>query len=109
MAYDETLLDRMRLLLSEIPGIEEKKMFGGLSFMVNGNMACGVSGETLVIRVGPQGYAAALAESHCHECDITGRPLRGMVMIDAKGCASPGDLQAWVQRGYDFADSLPAK
>ena len=84
-------------------------MFGGLAFMVNGNMACGVAGDTLVIRVGPRGYNAALAELHCRECDLTGAPLKGMVMVDPKGCASAGDLEAWVRRGYGFASSLPAK
>ena len=109
MAYDETLVDRLRALLVERAGIEEKKMSGGLAFMVNGNMACGVAGETLLIRVGPRDYMAALGELHCRECDLTGRPLKGMVMVDAKGCASDGDLEAWVRRGYRFASSLPAR
>ena len=84
-------------------------MFGGLSFLVNGNMACGVTGDSVVVRVGPKGYAAALAEPKCRECDFTGRPLKGIVMIDPPGCASEGDLRAWVERGYGFASSLPPK
>ncbi len=109
MSHDEALAERLRDLLDGQPGVSEKLMFGGLTFLVNGNMACGVTGETLVVRVGRDGYAAALAEAHCRECDFTGRPLRGMVMIDPKGYASEGDLRAWVGRGYEFARSLPAK
>ncbi len=109
MSHDEALAERLRDLLEGQPGVSEKLMFGGLTFLVNGNMACGVTGETLVVRVGQAGYAAALAEAHCRECDFTGRPLRGMVMIDPKGYASEGDLRAWVGRGYEFASTLPAK
>ena len=109
MADSDTLIDRIRLVLADRPGVAERKMFGGLTFMVNGNMACGVTGENLVVRVGREGYAAALSEPHCRECDFTDRPLKGMVMIAAKGYSSDGDLKTWVQRGYGFASSLPAK
>ena len=67
------------------------------------------TGEVLMVRVGPEAYEAALAEAHCRECDFTGRPLKGLVMIDPKGSNSDGDLKAWVHRGVGFASSLPAK
>jgi hypothetical protein len=107
--HDEALVERMREVLADHPGVRERRMFGGLSFLVNGNMACGVTGDSLVVRVGPAGYATALSETHCRECDFTGRPLKGIVMVDPKGYASEGDLRAWVERGYGFASSLPAK
>ena len=109
MPYDEEVADRIREVLAGRRGIEEKKMFGGLTFMVRGNMACGVSNETLVIRVGAKAYEDSLGHPHCRECDFTGRPLKGMVMIDPKGFASAGDIRAWVERGYSFAESLPPK
>ena len=109
MAYDEELADRARSLLAEQPGVVEKKMFGGICFLVNGNMACGVADEALMVRVGPKAYEAALSEAHCRESDFTGRPLKGLVMIDPKGSNSEGDLKAWIHRGYGFASSLPAK
>jgi len=109
MAYDDTLIERIRSLLTGHPGVEEKEMFGGLTFTIGGNMACGVRDETLVIRVGARGYQNALAQVHCRECDFTGQPLKGIVMVDKSGFASDGDLRAWVARGVDFASSLPAK
>ena len=109
MSYNEALAERLRALLGDRTGVEEKKMFGGITFTVNGNMACGVTGETLIVRVGPRGYHSALTQPNCRECDFTGRPLKGMVMIDQPGIESPGDLRAWVERGFDFATSLPPK
>lgn len=109
MPYDEELADRIRKVLEKRSGVVEKKMFGGLSFLVNGNLACGIVGDALVVRVGPAGYAAALAEPMCRECDFTGRPMKGTVMVDPPGRSSPGDLRAWVERGYRYASGLPAK
>ena len=109
MPYDKDLAERIRDLLSERPGVEEKKMFGGLTFLVGGNMACGVAAETLMVRVGAAAYEDALGHPHCRECDFTGRPLKGMVTIEPRGFASAGDLRAWVERGFSFAGSLPAK
>lgn len=107
--YDEELADRIRKALSRRRGITEKKMFGGVTFMVNGNMACGVTGDSLVVRVGREGYVAALSEPNCREFDLTGRPLKGIVLVDPAGVTSPGDLRAWVERGYRYARSLPEK
>ena len=109
MAYDEGLADRIRGALAKHPGVSERKMFGGLCFMVQGNMACGVVGDELMVRVGPDGYEAALAEPHAREMDFTKRPMRGMVYVGREGIESDEGLEDWVDRGAAFALSLPAK
>ena len=109
MAYDEGLAQRIRDVLGERPGLVEKKMFGGIGFMVRGNMACGVHKDALIVRVGPEGYEEALAKPHTKPFDITGRPMKGWVMVTPDGYESDEALEDWVQRGLDFALSLPAK
>ncbi len=109
MAYDEGLAQRVREAMGELPGYVEKKMFGGVGFMLHGNMACGVNGEDLIVRVGPERYESALAGRHTRPFDMTGRPMRGWVVITAEGCAADQDLKAWVQQGVEYALSLPAK
>ncbi len=109
MAYDEQLAQRIRGLLTAFPEVAERKMFGGLAFLLRGNMCCGVVGEELMVRVGRESYEAALYEPHAREMDFTGRPLRGFVYVSATGLVSHGDLRAWVERGARYAESLPAK
>ena len=109
MAYDESLAQRVREQMSELPGYVEKKMFGGVGFMLHGNMACGVNGTDLIVRVGPERYESALAEPHTRPFDMTGRPMRGWVVVIAEGYEADEDLQAWVQQGVEYALSLPAK
>ncbi len=84
-------------------------MFGGLAFMLWGNMCCGVVGKELVIRVGPDDYGAALSEPHAREMDFTGKPLKGFVYIGREGVASDDELRQWVGRALRFARSLPRK
>ncbi len=84
-------------------------MFGGLCFLLNGNMCCGIVGETLMVRVGKEAYEEALARPHAREMDFTGKPLRGMVYVDPGGIAEDGDLEGWIQTGVGFAESLPRK
>ena len=84
-------------------------MFGGLTFMLQGNMCCGVAGERLMVRVGPEKYDQALGQKHAQLMDFTGRPMKGFVFVGSEGLASDGELETWVQRGVDFALSLPAK
>ncbi len=108
MAYDEGLAERIRMALSETPDVTEKKMFGGLSFLVAGNMACGVL-DRLIVRVGKEKYADALARPHVREMDFTGRSMRGWVYVEPDGYESDADLQAWVKEGVQFAQSLPPK
>ncbi len=109
MAYDEELAGRVRAALADFQGISERKMFGGLAFLLGGNMCCGVVGEELMVRVGAEGYAAALSEPHAREMDFTGRPLSGFVYVASDGLTSDGDLRAWVERGARYAASLPVK
>ncbi|MBU0490411.1 MAG: TfoX/Sxy family protein [Verrucomicrobia bacterium] len=111
MAYNEDLAQRIRQVLDELepPGLVEKNMFGGVGFMVRGNMACGVHKDRLIVRVGPEGYQEALARPHAGLFDITGRPMTGWVTVAAGGYETQSDLEAWVREGVGFALTLPAK
>jgi TfoX/Sxy family transcriptional regulator of competence genes len=109
MAYDEGLSQRIRELLSDAPTVEEKKMFGGLAFMVNGNMAVGVTGAELMVRVGAENYQSALADPHVRPMDFTGKPLRGFVYVDEKGYETDEGLAKWVSHAVDFVLTLPSK
>ncbi len=109
MAYSEAVAERLRSRFSGRKDVVEKKMFGGLAFLVRGNMCCGVVGDRLMVRVGPAGYEEALSRPHARKMDFTGRPLTGFVYVDPKGFAAAGDLDAWVARALRFALSLPAK
>ena len=109
MAYNESLAQRMRAHLADQSELYERKMFGGLVFMVRGNMCCGIMGDDLMVRVGPAQYAAALAQPHARAMDFTGRPMTGMVRVAADGVASDELLEQWIQRGIAFVSSLPSK
>ena len=109
MAYDEKTAERVRRLLSERADVVEKKMFGGLCFMVNGGMCCGLTGTAFMVRVGPDRYQEALAQPHVRPMDFTGRPLAGMVYVDPAGYRSDRALATWIRRGVDFVSTAPAK
>ena len=113
MAYDEGLAQRIRETLADYEDasfdIVEKKMFGGIAFMLNGNMSTGVVGDELMVRTGPDGYGDALAQPHARPMDFTGKPMKGFIYVSAEGIAEDEDLAAWVERGVTFASSLPAK
>ncbi|HJZ50146.1 MAG TPA: TfoX/Sxy family protein [Roseiflexaceae bacterium] len=109
MAYDETLAQRIRAALPDLPGLTEKKMFGGIGFLINGNMACGVNGNDLIVRISPDTYAAAIAQPYVRVFDMTGRPMKGWIVVDSDGLHSADELKHWVQQGVAFAESLPAK
>ena len=109
MPYEEKLVERVRGVLKGTRNVTERKMFGGLTFMLQGNMCCGVAGDRLMVRVGAEKYDEALGQKHAQLMDFTGRPMKGMVFVEPAGLASTKDLEAWVQRGVDFALSLPAK
>ena len=87
MAYDEGLAERIRGLIAGDPRMEERKMFGGLAFLCNGNMACGIVGDELMVRVGPDAWADALTQPHAREMDFTGRSMKGMVYVGIDGFA----------------------
>ena len=109
MAYDEGLAQRIREMLGDRTDMAEKKMFGGLSFMLHGNMCCGVAGDDLMARVGPGQYEEALGRPHARPMDFTGKPLKGFCYVDAKGYDADADLERWIDLAVRFADTLPAK
>ncbi|MEW5830174.1 MAG: TfoX/Sxy family protein [Chloroflexota bacterium] len=107
MAYNKDLANRISGLLTE--PLEEKKMFGGVGYLLNGNMAIGVHKDSLIVRVGPEAYAEALSRPHARIFDITGREMKGWVMVAPEGCRDDGSLAGWVQMGLSFARTLPRK
>ncbi|HEY3344132.1 MAG TPA: TfoX/Sxy family protein [Anaerolineaceae bacterium] len=109
MAYNLELAERMRAVVNGMASATEKKMFGGVGFMVNGNMACGVHGDGLISRVGDAAYPKAKSQPHVRDFDMTGRPMKGWVVVDLAGCQSEIELRRWVSVGIDFAASLPPK
>ena len=109
MAFDEGLAERVRDLTADEPALSERKMFGGLCFMRNGNMCFGIVGSELMVRVGPDAYEASLALLHAREMDFTGRSMRGMVYVGEPGLTEDGALSEWLERGLNFAGSLPPK
>jgi TfoX/Sxy family transcriptional regulator of competence genes len=109
MAYDETVAQQVRKALTKYPGITEKKMFGGLAFLLLGNMCCGIMGNELMVRVGPQGYEAALSRPHTRKMDFTGKPLKGFVYVSPAGFGAKKGLEAWIEKATEFALSLPPK
>lgn len=109
MAYDAELAERVRQVLQRRRGISEKKMFGGLAFLVNGHMCCGLNGDELMVRVGPDAYAAALTRPHAREMDFTGRALTGYVYVSRDGVRSAAALRSWVDQAVTFTRRLPPK
>ena len=109
MAYDEHLASRIRLVLTGRCAFAERKMFGGLAFMIEGHMGCGVVGGDLMLRVGPDGYQDALARPHARPMDFTGRPLTGMVYVDPAGFRTEKALESWIGRALTFIETLPAR
>ena len=109
MAYDEQLVERIRGVLGDDIGYGEKKMFGGVCFLLHGNMVAGVATDDLMLRVGPDAWADALAQPHAREMDFTGRSMNGYVFVSPDGVAEDADLQAWLDRALAFVGSLPPK
>jgi len=109
MAFSDELASRVRDTLAGTVGLSERKMFGGLAFMINGHMCCGIVGDELMVRVGPTAYATSLAQPHGREMDFTGKPLKGMVYVEVEGIQNDDQLRRWIERGTDFAGSLPPK
>ena len=109
MAHDAMLGERVRRALAGTAGLAEKQMFGGLCYLVNGHMCAGIVGSTLMVRIGADGYQAALARPHVRPMDFTGRPMTGMVFVDPPALATDASLGEWVSRGARYAASLPPK
>ncbi|MEY4729706.1 MAG: hypothetical protein RL020_864 [Pseudomonadota bacterium] len=109
MAYDEGLAQRLREIFFERSEVTEKKMFGGIAYMLRGNMLCGILGEVLMARVGPEQYAAALKKPHTHDKAGNMRPMKGFVYIDAVGIESDKALKSWVSLCEKYVGALPPK
>jgi hypothetical protein len=109
VAYDEGLAERVREQLADEPGLAEKAMFGGVAFLLDGNMAVGLMGGELMVRVGPDGSGDALARPHTRQSVMGSRPMRGWILVAPEGVEDDADLAGWVARGVAFARSLPPK
>ena len=109
MAYDEGLAERLREIFADRYDIDEKKMFGGIAFMLHGHMCCGIVNDTLMARVGPDQYDTALRRPHAREMDFTGKAMKGFVYVDPTGFESDEDLRTWVALCESFVNSLPPK
>src|SRR5829696_9203209 len=106
MGYDEALAERLRVMLAPRGGVSERKMFGGVAFLLEGKMFCGITGADLMVRVGPEGYEAALGRRHARPMDFTGRPLTGFVYVAPAGYRGAA-LGRWVEEAAVFVATLP--
>jgi len=109
MAYDQQLADQIRTEIGSHPGLREQEMFGGIAFLVNGNMAVGASGEELLVRVGKDAHDEAVARPGARTFDMGARPMKGWVKVTTEGFPDEDSFAAWVRQGVAFAESLPAK
>lgn len=109
MAYDEALAERVRDILALHGDLTERKMFGGIAWMISGNMACGMLGDDLLVRVDPEEYERALAEPGTRVFDFTGRVARNVVVVSGERLGSDETLSEWVETGVAYASSLPPK
>ena len=110
MAYDTDLADRIRELLGTVRGVDEKRMFGGLAFLINGNMSVAVSKQGgILVRVPPEDTEKFLARAHVNPMVMAGREARGWIRVDADGVKTKRQLTTWVTRGVEFAQGLPPK
>jgi len=108
MAYNLKLAERIRTELEKIPFVE-KKMFGGVGFLIHGNMAVGVYKEDMIVRVDPAKHEKLIKKQHARVFDITGRPMKGWLMVEPEGCKTTKQMSSWVKEGVEFALTLPPK
>jgi TfoX/Sxy family transcriptional regulator of competence genes len=106
MVYDESLAERIRSLVADLAGVTERKMFGGLAFMLKGKVFVGIIGEDLMVRVGPEAHAQALSQPHARPMDFTGRPMKGYVFVGPEGLRSDEELANWIQQAVGFVEDL---
>ncbi len=109
MVYSEALADRIRQILGPRPDVSEKKMFGGVAFLLDGKMFCGIVKEDLMVRVGPDCHAEAIARPHARPMDFTGRPMVGYVFVAPPGCRSEKAVRPWVELALAHVATLPDK
>ena len=109
MAYDGKTAERVRRILSAQPDVVEKRMFGGLCFMVKGSMCCGLTRTGFMVRVGREAYERTLAQPHARPMEFSGRTMSGFVYVDPAGYRTDRALAKWAQIGIDFVSTLPPK
>ena len=109
MAFDEALALRVRDVVGSTDGLAEKRMFGGLAFLVNGNMCCGVHGDDLIVRLDPALTEDALEDPDVRVFDLTGRPMKGWILVERAGIETEPELNRWVRQGVELARGLPPK
>ena len=109
MAYDHDIADDIRALIGTHPGLTEKEMFGGIAFMIHGNMAVGVSGDELMVRVGKDAHDEMIALPGATTFDKSARPMRGWLNVTSEGFPTEDDFKVWIDRGVSFAETLPKK
>jgi TfoX/Sxy family transcriptional regulator of competence genes len=107
--FDEVLADRVRPIVHTTRGVIEKKMFGGLAFLIHGNMSVGVHGADLIVRIDPDETDAMLKEPGARLFDLTGRPMKGWLLVSATALKQKAGLEKWVKRGVGYATALPKK
>ena len=108
MAYSLKLAEQVRSQLNGVPFVE-KKMFGGVGYLIHGNMACGVHGDDLIVRVDPEKHADLLKKAHTRPFDLSGRPMKGWLMVEREGYKTGKQLSTWIKQGVDYAITLPPK
>ncbi|HKA49827.1 MAG TPA: TfoX/Sxy family protein [Candidatus Dormibacteraeota bacterium] len=109
MAFDQDLAERVRSALGGVPDLETRRMFGGITFMIGGHMACGVVGQELMLRLGPEAAEQALRQPHVRPMDFTGRPSRGAIFVGASGLRNASDLERWISAAMAFVATLPPR
>ena len=109
MAYNESLASRLRECFARTKDVVEKKMFGSVVFLIHGNLLVGVWKDSLIVRVGPDNYEDALLEEHVCEFDVTGRPMKGWIMVEPEGVETDESLRTWIDRATEYVRSLPKK
>ena len=111
MAYDQKLASRIEIILesSTLPNLHKKEMFGGIGYLLDGNMAFGIQQEKLIVRVGKDAYQKTLKQPFTSQFDLTGRPMRGWVYVESSGISDDDELLSWINQGIDFASGLPPK
>jgi TfoX/Sxy family transcriptional regulator of competence genes len=109
VAYSEALAAHIRDMLDPGGGVQERKMFGGIAFMVRGHMCCGVMRDQLMLRLGPDEAPRALDQPHARPMDFTGRPMKGFVLVDPQGLTTDAELRSWLDKAQDFVSTLPPK
>jgi TfoX/Sxy family transcriptional regulator of competence genes len=107
VAFDEVLARRVEAIIGALPGVSQRRMFGGLCFLLSGKMVCGVAGDDLMLRVGADAYEDALRQPNARPMDFTGRPLRGFVYVGRAGYRSDADLAAWIAQAVHYVSELP--